>query len=127
MSAIWTQTYLFRDPGAAPDHLAITAWGRRFRVVPSEAVRRSASGRDVDVVIDVVGPAPAQTLAPPRPDDAESVGVVDDEEEEITEVAELRPGVIELVYESADDITVVKPGPAASAVADAATGGRRGA
>jgi hypothetical protein len=127
MSALWTQTYLFRDLGAAPDHLAITAWGRRFRVIPNEAVRRSVSGRNDAVVIDVVGPAPAQTLAPPQPDDVVFVDVVEDESEDITEVVELPTGVIELVYESGDDITLVNPAPTSNGMAESERGGLRGA
>jgi hypothetical protein len=123
---MWTQTYLFRELGAAPDHLVITAWGRRFTVVPSEAVRQSAVGRAVDVVVDVIGPAPSQTLSPPQPDDVVMDDLADDGAEEVTDIAEGPTDVIELVYESADDITVVNPG-AATAAAQAAMGGRRGA
>jgi hypothetical protein len=125
MSTMWTQTYMFRELGAAPDRLTITAWGRRFTVVPSEKARAEAANGDCDVVIEVVGPAAPQTQ-PPHPDEVVHVDVTDDSSEDITEIVEAPSDVIELVYESGDDITVVNRD-IARAAAEPAMGARHGA
>jgi hypothetical protein len=52
---------------STPHHLKIRAWGREFRVVPSEALRKSTKESDCDVSVEVVGPlvpGEAQTRLP---------------------------------------------------------------
>lgn len=125
MSVMWTQTYMFRQLGATPDRLIITAWGRRFTVVPSERVRAEAAGDTRDVIIDVVGPSAPQ-IQPSHPDEVLHVDVTDEGSDEITEIVEAPSDVIELVYESGDDITVVNRD-IVRAAATLATGARHGA
>jgi hypothetical protein len=115
---------MFRELRAAPERLVITAWGRRFSVVPSEKVRAAAAcGGTVEV--DVVGPS-AALLQPLRPDDVVHIDATEDGSEDVTEVLEPPSDILELVYESDDDITVVN-GDVARSADKLAMGARHGA
>jgi hypothetical protein len=105
----WKTVHRFDVP-EPPEYLAITAWGRQFRVVPTRPLRPGL-GVPIDIVrVEIVGRIDVPSRQPPKPENVIHVDVLDDLTDDVAEVPE-PADVVDLVYELAtqahDDITAV--------------------
>jgi hypothetical protein len=114
MTATWNAVFGLDVP-EPPACLTITAWGRRFRLVPSRASTYAEVFPSDVVRVEVVGPDVAPRLGTSAPKDVIHVDFTEDVNNDITRLGDAPGNVLELVYEVAaegeGDITAVSPNP----------------
>lgn len=114
MTATWRAVFDLDVP-EPPACLTITAWGRRFRLVPARASTYAEEFPSKWVRVEVVGPDVAPRLGTSAREDVIHVDFTEDVNDGITRAGDTAGNVLELVYEVAaegeGEVTAVAPNP----------------